>query len=349
MNTKIFFQVKTQYHNLGDALINQELVNLLVKQGDLSICIAGVPQSFRDKIDLSGGRTYNSFLIFLFVMISTVIFKRCEVQLFMNPGGEGGELGFKGYAKKLIGLAYYKIISLMNVKIVRIGVSYGTMDSWYIRYLRSLSKIIKHHYVRDSYSYRLLEKYSIDVTGILPDLAFNKENITVKNRIGYESLASSIVISIRPTEILETEKLVELLKKMTNGFEVVIAFQVETDRNFSQLLAKKMNCKFIDVSDSFESAGDLYSKTKYVISNRLHVLLLAASVGSIPIALTNIRENRKVIALFEDMGWAEFLVDMGTDALDVENLYLPELVAECYERQTKKLRGSELFGRTIDD
>ena len=88
------------------------------------------------------------------------------------------------------------------------------------------------------------------------------------------------------------ENLNRLLKEIlpiffSKGYAVDIIFQVEEDRLFAKVLAKSLKEYNLNVLSQciWYDNLDTYSKYDYVFSNRLHVLLLAAKYGAIPLAL----------------------------------------------------------------
>ena len=50
--SKFFFKIKTQYENLGDALINRELLKVIKGSGEVYIDASHVPDGFLDKINI---------------------------------------------------------------------------------------------------------------------------------------------------------------------------------------------------------------------------------------------------------------------------------------------------------
>ena len=92
--------------------------------------------------------------------------------------------------------------------------------------------------------------------------------------------------------VVETEILLRELKEIlpvffSKGYAVDIIFQVEEDKLFAKVLAKSLKEYNLNVLSQciWYDNLDTYSKYDYVFSNRLHVLLLAAKYGAIPLAL----------------------------------------------------------------
>ena len=79
-----------------------------------------------------------------------------------------------------------------------------------------------------------------------------------------------------------------------------IIFQVEEDKLFAKVLAKSLKEYNLNVLSQciWYDNLDTYSKYDYVFSNRLHVLLLAAKYGAIPLALISKDLKKKRYQIF---------------------------------------------------
>ena len=117
--------------------------------------------------------------------------------------------------------------------------------------------------------------------------------------------------------------------------------QVGEDRVFNEMIAGAANAKFHDGAVDLHTYRAFYRSCKYVISNRLHCLLLGAVHGAIPIAVTH-SAHRKVVSLFETVGWNRLVVrtDQGDTAARINELMensddLRDLVRSTVEKEAR--------------
>lgn len=83
--------------------------------------------------------------------------------------------------------------------------------------------------------------------------------------------------------------------------------QVAEDAPFNRHLAGRMGIPLHTPRLTLESMGAFYRGCRFVVSNRLHCLLLGARFGAVPIALTS-RGHTKVASLFRTVGWGALFV-----------------------------------------
>lgn len=322
---RIYFEVKTQFSNLGDALINSCLIKMLSQKGELCICIDGVPKKFINKLDIpSSAIIFNNKKLFY---IDMYVNKQKKI-MFMNPGDESGELSLSQFIKKCLGLLKYVAIKFSGTDLVRIGVSYNNLGKLRTRYLKLLSKIIRLHYVRDTISLNELKDKGVYINGLIPDLAFLLE-FQPKNNIP----TKYALVSIRKYENVSFSDVNEYLKNIIQKDTWDWSFQVEADENYIKNLIS-INSDKIEVKDltfSISNARNFYSEYEYVITNRLHVLLLAVSVGCKTIALLQKEKNKKIEGILNDLG----LDNLVCFIEDVDKKILPQ-----YDEYSEALKSS---------
>jgi hypothetical protein len=100
-----------------------------------------------------------------------------------------------------------------------------------------------------------------------------------------------------------------------DGKAIVVAFQVESDREaaaelFEYLRSHGAPASLRDEQLSIGAAVALYSGACCVISNRLHVLLLAAQSGTLPVALARGNDNGKITSILADNGCADLVLNL---------------------------------------
>jgi polysaccharide pyruvyl transferase WcaK-like protein len=301
-----FFRVNTQFENLGDALINRELIKKLMNTEKGVVCTKNVPLHFIKNLDIKGAVLVNSVLFFYFLMFKSK-FSRNKVNYFLNPGGYGGSIKITKAVKYLITTLIFIFLRVAGIRIHRVGVSFSNMSSIHGYLLRFQSNFLCSNSVRDSISLKTCQELKIKVTKIVPDYAFS-----LQYDLGDFEKTYDIVISIR--EPNDKELLFNSLDSIvarTQG-KILLAYQVKFDKEFQELLYQRYKSHDVELRDLSKLISEnekLFRQCKYVISNRLHVLLLAMSKGALPIALIDPKENSKIQGIFQDADLDTFLND----------------------------------------
>ena len=333
MNQNVFyFDIKTQFENLGDALINSCLMGVSDPYGSLHVCTSSVPSYFIDAIEFpEKTRIYSSKIFFYMHMLSDR--RKCKY-LLLNPGGEGGELSKVSYVKKNIGLFKLFILKLFGIRLARVGVSYSNLGARYRKYLRRYSRLISLHVVRDSISVEELNVTGIRAVSIAPDLAFYRE-------YNAERVAARCVgYSFRPYKEVDADVLAKKLDSVLPEYSRSGFVQVTSDQEYMKYIENaSIFASSTELLTSIEGALQSYSKCEFVISNRLHVLLLAGIAGAIPIAVVSGKENQKIIGVYEGMGLSRLLIpveSLSGNSIAEAAVKVSE-ITQAFKTQRKKL------------
>lgn len=328
MSAKFFFRVKTQYENIGDALINRELITSLSERGGLILDLSSTPSRFKKNItgNQHGISLSRSSLYFYLKMIREVIFGKKNVYYFLNPGGYGGEITRKAAVRMNIICFIVFLLTLIGVKVCRVGVSYSKLGSRHMSITRRMASLLYYHSVRDSVSENYCRNNNIKVGRVVPDLAFN---LTVNN--GKENKDIDYLFSFRAFNNYSTKNFESNARDFFNQqrlLNIKLAFQVTFDEEYQYKLARLVSPKLnvLDMTESLTDNSNIYGGVKYVVSNRLHVLLLALSAGATPIAIIDFVSNEKILSVFEDAGLGH-LVFNASD-FSFENVCRAELTSE---------------------
>ena len=75
---------------------------------------------------------------------------------------------------------------------------------------------------------------------------------------------------------------------------------------------KDLNIKVLDKLLNFDTAVKLFSSSKYVITNRLHVFLIAMNVGTKTFIVTDIQNHRKLISIVSDLNLQSLIFNEGS-------------------------------------
>lgn len=301
---KFYYSAITQHSNAGDALINRELIKLMRSVGIVNAYIGDSPKSFLKEIQLEDGeilKVSGFFSLILIILLDRI--KGNIIYLVQTPGDIS--------AKSNTILDFFKtflimILSLLGVKVVQVGISLG-----------EFSKVQKINYrLRSMFMYAIGLRDNISINKALdmklknyiyfPDLAFGVEPILKNNenifKIGFSFRNDNLSEDKQNTLIENLKKEFFNLKEIK--FEISLIVQVERDLFFAKRISQEVflnNCNIIECYSIYE-LDDYYSNLDLVISNRLHVILLAGLNGALSIAYVDPVTNKKIIGLLENLG-----------------------------------------------
>lgn len=311
-----FLSIRTQFENLGDALINRELIRLLAARGGLVVDTGIAPGWFVDMLDLPADATRVSGRPRLFLEMVRALLRGDRPYYFFLPGGLFGEFGRLQLAKKALALLPLRVLRLLGVRLCHVGPSFERIGPNYIAHLRRRRPLLHAFYVRDARSLRLLETSAVGCDGLLPDLAFN----LFDGPSAVPAAGSDVCFSFRTDQHADqfdacmtmVERVVDALPE---GARCHVAVQVERDRPGMEAIRDRLQARLGTPVELFQETRDIarmqdfYRDMGVVVSNRLHVLLLGASVCGRLVACVD-EKNQKISGLLETLGRGDLVLPM---------------------------------------
>jgi len=303
--------VKTQFENVGDALIVRELLRLIAARARLVVDVSRCPGPFAGQLDLSGEditviRRLGWLKIYGMTMAGRLAGAR--VFHFLVPGGRGGEIPPSALRRQKLLAAIDRFIRLLGVRICQLGVSYGELGPRYAAALRSRARAMHSLAVRDTLSGLQAKRVNIPVAGIVPDLAFNIFALGDRAPVQPGRVAFSFRTDRGSEDAGRTEIFVtRLLDSHPEWSTILLVSQVRRDDAFQRQLAdaipKREGRSVIFVPCfTITEALAAYEGCEAVFSNRLHSLLMAASRGVAPVAVLSGAGDDKIRGIFDDLG-----------------------------------------------
>ncbi|MDP9956831.1 polysaccharide pyruvyl transferase WcaK-like protein [Epilithonimonas hungarica] len=332
MKNKIFFLPASQIDNTGDVLINKVLLDELRKHGELIINDQGKPDWFLEEI---GGKeseklsfhTNSKFYDHLRAQMKEL---KNEYRFFLviHPG----HTSRKGYRSALYGdhgLLFTRFLRKLkngDCQILRFGFSIGPFD-WYNTIAEFFyTTAYKMYAVRDTESFSLGKKFRFRNIKQMPDLAWSYKNLSNSN-ISIEAIEESyIVLSFRSNKFGTKhdsdylKPIIEHLKKILPvNKKIKIVYQVKFDREPALEIHKELsktsnNIELIDEKLDLQTASNLYKDADYIISNRLHVLLLGMVQQTLAFPLIIPGDNAKIINIYRDNSLNHYLLSSLDDS-----------------------------------
>ena len=236
------------------------------------------------------------------------LFKIKEVYFCLNPGCYIGEISRSKLFLRVINCTWLRFLKFCGVKICLAGASYENIGNRNWRSIVARSKILHFHGIRDSISEALCNDYGIKNIIRGEDLAFGC-SYDFTDKIS----TSGMLISMRHDKSVGV-LVFDLLTKIHNtSTQIYLSSQVERDLSTQALIEERFvqlgRVTNLAMVSSIEDALKRYSEVSYVISNRLHVLLLAWFAGATPIALISKSKNQKIRGILNDLGLEKFIIE----------------------------------------
>lgn len=328
MKNKIFFLPASQIDNTGDVLINKVLLDELRKMGDLIVNDEKKPDWFLEEIGVAQQERlshYTKINFYDYLRLQMREEKNSyKFSLVIHPG----HTSRKGYKVALYGdhgLLFTRFLRKLKnegCQILRFGFSIGPFD-WYNTVTEFLyTTVYKKYAVRDTESYLLGKKYKFRNIVQMPDLAWSYKN----HSIPQANYKPYIILSFRSNKFGSKHSseylkpIIEHLKSiLPRDKKVKIVYQVKFDREpaieiYNVLSSSFDNLELIDEKLNLQDASDLYKGADYIISNRLHVLLLGMVQQVLAFPLIIPGDNDKIINIYKDNNLQHYLLSSLEDA-----------------------------------
>jgi polysaccharide pyruvyl transferase WcaK-like protein len=346
--SKAVVSVTTQFSNTGDALIVRELLALVRTYMPL---IAVVSPKADDKFlkELNSGEEEirkGGWLRILSALLRERLSGKHPLYFFLPPGDPGirlvRDLWFRA--------ALFPVLWALRIRIVRIGFSVSRMTRGRLRMEKWLSHWCYFQGLRDNHSLHTVEEVGFSKVGYFPDLSLN---------IGFDLYRDKQVSTTNPVVIIsfrgdnmDTEKqsrTLNYISVMLGKFEnptIIALAQVDRDLEFLQKTLEHLRREGyqtpakVEYSRSIAELSEIYAACDFVLTNRLHVFLLAALSGALPIALIEEVKDRKIIGIFETLGLRSFFcrVDSETDVKDFGPYGLDRgILQQCLSKQRNSI------------
>ena len=350
---KIYYYVYTRKGNLGDLLITKFQIEEYAKYADVFVDCYGMPSDFRNVIFDTTSPNIKDF-----EQEYGIGFRSKNALKAIHVLNEKGFTHFCDSPGPRVPLCWP--LHMMLRKLIRLSIPNLFLNKKIKRYSLGvdlnydqhsiLTRLNKWHFskfellgIRSKQNLSALEKYLRNVAYV-PDMAFLYPQY--KSSF-FESTRNRIALSFRKVDNYgKLVKAIQTIGKIAkeHGLNVDILYQVEEDEQFCRQLHDDVNSRNVHLIEhllDFYSL-DIYQKYDIVLSNRLHVLLMAAMNGAIPYGIishdkkenkiTDIFScvfNRQLVSYIEDFDEKTFLsIYNAQDTVKKE-------IRHCVEEQQK--------------
>lgn len=325
IRSKSFASIKTQFDNIGDALITREMLRLVGRYSELWVDVGRSPAGFVRNLGLYGPDNEAQVVNGALALVAQLLRARIHgipTFYFLSPGGYHGSLSPMGSFGAAIKYLILVALRMFGVKICHVGVSYERLGRGYALFLSLRSRLLHAHIVRDSQSRKYASSVGMTVHGVAPDLAFGAVgHVEVGgNHSEALELQDSIAFSLRSDQYVgQGREVAELVMSASELLPAAIPFRlvVQVGRDSEEMVAlhdqislSGRTVEVVNVADDLEACFQVYRDCSHVVSNRLHALLVGLLVGATPVALIQPVVNGKIKGLFDCHNLSDSVVDM---------------------------------------
>lgn len=305
---KTFYSAFTCKGNVGDLLINKYQIEEYAKHGEVYVDATGMPDDFREVLFDSQNtnikdfvRTFGIKYRGLTMLKVLSLLKKEGFTHFTKSPGPYAHIKFpiKTLLIRLIGAWGYWQAKKNGMKVFAAGIDLNFQDErGWLRKLNQRYFSLYHLLGVRSLDNKLELSPLLENVTYLPDMAFLCPAISSAKEI---SVKKRIAISFRKNEY--SSQIGEALKRICDifrqqGYGIDIIYQVEEDKTMCEELARDLSDFRHNYRQKILCYKELekYDEYDFVISNRLHVLLMGAAHQALPIALIVRNEKERKIA-----------------------------------------------------
>lgn len=320
----IFYWCSGQEDNIGDVILRRRMLRSLQDNGECRVYVGRASQSFIESLGLrANDGVYSNFLKFI---ISAMFhcFRR-DWKFGFNPG----EIKCNR-RQSLMHAALIPMMLLSNLRgrrCIRVGVGVHDYTSRWDLFVRATVRLAAANIWRDEESCARFGQGTV-----APDWAFD-ENGERQPMGGIAASRHMLGVSLRSDGSATTQTWVMAIHALArmHKLEPVVVVQVRRDSQRARNLAERLECGLVDWTSESHSEQEarlrsLYGECAGVVSDRLHVLVMAMTEGALPIGLMEHPDNKVrrhfQAAGFDRISWdvqdwtPEKIVGSGSEVLD---------------------------------
>lgn len=294
---ELYFSIVAQHDNLGDLVIRKTAFDLLSPYADIvHVLSATVPSSFIEAFRFdSRVVVHRDGASFQRSLLRSAL--KGRAWLILSPGPQHVAPGLGGYVALLVGCARTLLLKALGNRTSAIGRSVlGLTARSQILLERAAVSMTDVYVTRD---YPSLDRLASPRVLWAPDVAFAKPSVRVED----PDQRGLVAFSFRADYIPEHAALRRAIRSCRDrGLTPVFVSQVARDDVQHAALAKAHGCDAVlwesrSHVDQLRVVERTYRASVATISNRLHVLILGACGGAVPIVLSDSASSKARVTL----------------------------------------------------
>jgi polysaccharide pyruvyl transferase WcaK-like protein len=319
---RVFLNAATPADNLGDVVIVRQLLKLTRAFGaTVDVDSRALEPQMRTLVGAGEDEsaTVSSFLFRAMRQRIRPQRKPESFVLLLKPGHIGGKYSPPALAARVGLLGVTAVARSLGVNVVRVGFSVDNLAPAMLAIERTQSRLMTTYAPRDSGSVTYAHDAGLTVTERSTDLAFS---LPVRQA---EAPRYDLALSLRssllggPAAGPYQDRVLAVARGLVTRAQqesasVVWCAQVTRDRAVAELaLLEHPDVPIMVFDGTVRSADvvlDTYARSRILVSNRLHAVLLALSQGIPALAVTDLAAHGKLTNLLRDVGLGGLLVDI---------------------------------------
>lgn len=341
---KAFASAYGQQDNIGDIVLRRNMLNALRRDSELHVYTGSCSAAYVQSLQLnSGDNTYESLSKWLAAVAKSIFSQRT---IFAFNTGEV-EINRRFALSRLLAIPLRILMLLKGGAIVHAGQGIKKTPTRLWASIASIGlracSIVSW---RDPRSHRLM-----GIGETAPDWAFME--LAADNLPRSDQKREFLTISLRGDRLYPSKEWLQSVHDYArqNNLELAVATQVNRDSSYSIQLASDLGAHLIDWTTDKNHAEqekrlrNLYSQSALVLSDRLHVLVVAMCEGAIPIDCS-VAGNHKIRNTFQESGLKIGVIERPAangDSPQLAPQYGLELALTEREVLGKQITGSEVL------
>lgn len=307
--TRIFVLCTGQDDNIGDVVLRRSLLHRLRPFGDLHIHLGPASTGFKDSLELGDTDVVYEAMGEWRSALRSSVFR--EPTWFVDKPGEL-QMRRRTLLQQARLALLIAVIRLRGGKVLRLGIGQRRAQPVYAALFGLLFRLSTLVAWRDTASAR-----SFGFGSVMPDWGFGDIGPSSEQSSALDKTKTKLVVSYRSDRPMISVALLAGIQTYAqeNNLDIVTVSQVKRDGPRGVELAEKLGARdfpWLDTSSHIVqelALRRLYSEAALVVSDRLHVLIVAMTESAIPICLVDYPEN-KISRHFEAIGVDEVSQDV---------------------------------------
>ncbi|WP_347302930.1 polysaccharide pyruvyl transferase family protein [Croceibacterium sp. TMG7-5b_MA50] len=295
---QVFARVVGQEDNIGDIVLRRQYLQTAASYGSLHLFAGEHSAAYLESLQFPDAKYYSSHRLWWSAMLSAA--KQGPVLLFDKPGEL--QTSWRSVRSQLKSHLRRRLLTRRGGRTVLLGVG-----------LRHSLPLLRRIALRAAFSDYLLIGWrdvrshkELGVGQVMPDWAFAEEATNES-----EGDRNLLIVSMRGDRPSPSARWFNLLGEFAqrHGLQVQVVTQVGRDETRSGEIAARLGVAPMpwmtgDYAAQERALRTLYQRARLVVSDRMHVLIVAANEGAVPLCLTDWPEE-KIERHFQAIGFED--------------------------------------------
>ncbi|MFT4202325.1 MAG: polysaccharide pyruvyl transferase family protein [Chitinophagaceae bacterium] len=330
----------TQFENVGDLLINRSLLYHIANYGEILLLEQHYPADYLKALvqDIPNVKILTAFPSRkqLFVRKWRDRQTICRLE---TPGHvfDTNWMPQSNWKSKLVQFVDHFVLGIRKI---RFGVTLGPFASFNEQFYIDNYKSYRLLCVRDKPSLEWCVRHGIKNSFYIPDLAWGYPTEVMhlggqppkqkKNQVLLSFRGNLIGTELDMPYLQQIIQALEYIMPLLSGCELVLVQQVDFDLSSNTYIWNHFKGRYamrlVTETYTLDGAVSAYAEAPYVLTNRLHVFLLALKAGSFPITVTDTERHPKLVNQLREQQLEHLLVDVreGQEAMQGKMRFLLE-------------------------